>query len=336
MIESPEATTLTQTPAISLVTPAFNEADNLPILYARVSAAMVAAGLTWEWIIVDDHSTDATFAALCVLGGHDHRVRGIRLARNAGSHAAILCGLAEAQGEAAIILAGDGQDPPEEIPRLIMAWSRGASIVWAEKRNQTRRSWHAELASRTFHSVLRWMSGLENMTRNGSDFFLISRRVIDTVNALGERNTNVMALLAWTGFDQTVLTYDKEERQSGQSGWTFRKKVRLFLDSIYGFGMRPLRAISMLGFLIAFFGFLYAGVVILNAILGHPTEGWSSLMVVVLVLGGAQMITLGILGEYVWRALDESRGRPRYIIERRSDEVTAKGSSYSGSFEASE
>jgi hypothetical protein len=118
-----------------------------------------------------------------------------------------------------------------------------------------------------------------------------------------------------------VLTYDKQARQSGRSGWTLRKKVGLLLDSIFGFSIRPLQVISLLGCLIALLGFIYAGVVVANAILGRPTEGWSSLMVVVLILGGAQMITLGILGEYLWRALDESRGRPRYIIERRSHGV---------------
>jgi len=304
-------------PVISLVTPAFNEADNLAPLYDRLVGVMGSAGLAWEWIVVDDHSSDATFAVMSRLAASDPRAHGLRLARNSGSHAAILCGLAAARGEAAIVLAADGQDPPEEIPRLIAAWHDGAAVVWAEKA----RGYPAladRVASRAFHALLKRASGLETLSRAGSDFFLVSRPVIQVVNTLGERNTNVMALLAWIGFDQATIAYDKSARARGKSGWTAAKKLKLFVDSVIGFSVRPLQAISVLGFVIATLGFAYAAIVIANAIFGKPIEGWSSLMVAVLILGGVQMVMLGILGEYLWRALDESRGRPRYVVERRT------------------
>ncbi len=306
-------------PVVSLVTPAFNEAGNLAALHARLAAVMAATGLAWEWIVVDDHSADATYAVIADLAVRDPRVAGIRLARNSGSHAAILCGLASARGDAAIVLAGDGQDPPEEVPRLIAAWRAGAAVVWAEKQSVPARAWHERVASRAFNGTLRRLSGLANLTPAGSDFFLVSRPVIEVVNALGERNTNVMALVAWVGFDQAAVAYGRDARAAGRSGWTLRKKARLALDSIFGFSLRPLQAISALGFLIATLGFVYAAVVIVHALAGRSIEGWSSLMVVILILGGVQMLMLGILGEYVWRALDESRGRPRYVIERRTD-----------------
>jgi glycosyltransferase involved in cell wall biosynthesis len=308
-------------PTISLVTPAFNEAGNLAALHRRLTDVMKGTGLAWEWIVVDDHSVDATFAVITDIAVRDTRTTGLRLARNSGSHAAILCGLDASRGEAAIVLAADGQDPPEEIPRIIAAWRAGAAVVWAEKRVPGAPSRTGRLASRAFNGLLQRLSGLETLARSGSDYFLVARPVIQVINALGERNTNVMALLAWIGFDQVAIGYDKEARATGQSGWTAAKKLKLFLDSVIGFTVRPLQAISVLGFVIALLGFAYAVMVIANAIFGRPVEGWSSLMVVVLIIGGVQMVMLGILGEYLWRALDESRGRPRYIVERRTDRV---------------
>jgi len=303
-------------PAISLVTPAYNESENLEPLLQRIIAVMDSVNLTWEWIVVDDHSSDATFSLLFEQAARDCRVRGLRLTRNFGSHAATLCGLAAARGGAAIVLAGDGQDPPEEIPRLIAEWRGGASIVWAER---SPNGDSEQIGSRAFHRLLRRWSGLGTLAPRGSDFFLITRPVIDIVNSLGERNTNVTALLAWIGIDPVTIEYKKRARERGVSGWTAAKKFKLTIDSILGFSVRPVQIMSIVGILVAMLGFLYAGVVIANAIFGRPTEGWSSLIVVVLVIGGIQMMMLGVLGEYLWRALDESRGRPRYIIERRTD-----------------
>ncbi|MGO4716624.1 glycosyltransferase family 2 protein [Bradyrhizobium sp. 2TAF24] len=308
-------------PVLSVLMPAFNEAGNLPALHERVVTAMDRLGLPWEWIVVDDHSTDATFDTIRCLAGSDTRIRGVRLARNSGSHAAIICGLAEAQGEAAIVLAADGQDPPEEIPCLVESWRAGKAIVWAEKRAPVAGPME-RATSRLFNFAFRRLSGLDSPGAGGSDFFLVSRPVIDVVNSLGERNTNIIALLAWLGFDQARILYDKQSRLGGRSGWTMSKRIRLALDSVLGFSVRPVQMISTLGFLTAALGFVYAAIVVANAALGRPVEGWSSLMVVVLLIGGVQMVMLGVLGEYIWRALDESRGRPRYVIEKRTNDRT--------------
>ncbi len=148
-------------PVLSLVTPAFNEAANLEALYGRLASVMGGADLSWEWVVVDDHSSDRTYDVLCQLAERDKRVSGIRLVRNVGSHAAILCGLAHAQGDAAIVLAADGEDPPEEIPRLIAAWQSGASVVWAERQGRSGRPAHEELAGRFSHWLMRRWSGLK-------------------------------------------------------------------------------------------------------------------------------------------------------------------------------
>jgi polyisoprenyl-phosphate glycosyltransferase len=316
MTAPPEAS---DRPLISVITPAFNEIDNLESFHRRLTSIAEAERISWEWIIVDDHSSDGTFDVVMRLAHLDKRIHGLRLARNVGSHAAILCGLDHARGQAAIVLAADGQDPPEEIPRLIACWKESAAVVWAERRSLQGHSWYEAPASRIFHKLVRRWSDLENLAPAGSDFFLVSRPVIDAVKVVGERNVNIMALLAWIGFDQRTIPYDKQERTTGRSGWTMSKKINLFLNSIFGFSLKPIRAMSVGGFLTATLGFLYAVYVIVNAIVGNPIQGWSSLMVIVLLLGGAQMIMLGVLGEYLWRSLDEGRGRPRYIVEKRTD-----------------
>lgn len=226
--------------------PAYNEADNLAGLYDRIAGVMTATGLPWEWVVVDDHSSDRTFAVISELASRNPCIHGVRFARNFGSHAAILCGLADARGDAAIVLAGDGQNPPEEIPRLIAGWREGNAIVWAEGAPNGAVRSGTRLTSGLFHRVLRSWSGLTNLSPAGSDFFLVSRPVIDVVNTLG-----VMALLAWIGFEQGTIQYQKHPRDRGVSGWTGAKKIKLAIDSILGFSVRPVQAMSVAGFLIA-------------------------------------------------------------------------------------
>lgn len=298
-------------PRLSIVTPAFNEAANLPELHRRLVAALDGCNLSWEWIAVDDHSEDETFTVLTALARQDPRVRGVRLARNSGSHSALFCGLAEARGEAAVVLAADLQDPPEIVPELLARWRGGAQVVWAARRG-------APVFSRLYYLILRRLGGLERTPRTGADFFLADRAVMDAVLRFGEQHTSIFALLLWIGFRQETVSYEKDARREGRSGWTCRKKVRLVLDSLTTFTHTPLRQMSLLGVATALIGFLYAAVVVANFFAGRSPTGWSSLMVVVLVLGGAQMTMMGVLGEYLWRALDEARQRPRFLIEART------------------
>ena len=169
--------------------------------------------------------------------------------------------------------------------------------------------------SRLYYWLMRNVVGMNEMPATGADFFLIDRRVIEALSEFNENNTSLMALITWMGFRQTEIAYTKQARLYGNSGWNLEKKVKLVVDSVTSFTYLPIRLMSYLGISIAILGFLYAGFVIFNAIAGRPTEGWSSLMVAVLVVGGIQMLMMGILGEYLWRALDEARQRPRYILE---------------------
>jgi dolichol-phosphate mannosyltransferase len=298
---------------LSIVTPAFNEAMNLDALYERLVPAMRATGVEWEWVIVDDHSGDGTFDVIERLALRDPRVSGVRLSRNSGSHAAITCALHEVSGDAAVMMAADLQDPPETIAPMIERWRQGAQVVWAVRREQpgpARHAWFAVL----YYWIMRNIVGMKDMPAKGTDFFLIDRVVIDAFRQFSERNVSVLALIMWLGFRQEFLEYDKHKRAAGASGWTLAKKIKLVVDSVTSFSGFPIRLCSYVGVALM-------GVALIIGIGGAallPALGAGLLLVVAVVSGltGLQLLALGVVGEYVWRALDEARARPRWLIER--------------------
>lgn len=300
---------------LSIVTPAYNESENLPLLYRRLQDVLSSLNIEWEWIVVDDHSRDQTFEVIKQIAAQDSRVRGVRFARNFGSHTAILCGLENAKGDCAVVMAADLQDPPETLSLLMEKWYGGAQVVWAIRAHREEEAASTVGFAKLYYFMMREIVGMKEMPSSGADFFLIDRRVIDVLFQFKETNASILALITWLGFRQDSILYDKQARQHGRSGWNLEKKLKLVVDSIASFTYIPIRLMSYIGFVIALLGFVYALIVIVNALIGKPTEGWSSLMVVVLVVGGMQMLMMGVLGEYVWRALDESRRRPRYWIE---------------------
>jgi glycosyltransferase involved in cell wall biosynthesis len=302
-------------PTVSIVVPAYNEAQNLPELYKRVQQVMDSDAVDWEWIEVDDHSSDETFTVLSSIARTEPRVRALRLARNYGSHTAITCGLHQARGDCAIVLAADLQDPPEIIPQLIAKWREGTQVVWAARGRREGEALSTIGLSRMYYYFMRRVVGISDMPATGSDFLLVDRRVIEAFRQFNESNVSIMALITWMGFQQATIFYDKQARLYGRSGWSLEKKLKLALDSVTSFTYQPIRLMSYAGAVVAFLGFLYAGLVGAIALGGSPPQGWSSLMVMILVLGGMQMLMMGVLGEYVWRALDEARRRPRYLVE---------------------
>lgn len=300
-------------PLLSIVTPAYREAENLRAFYVRLVAAL--HGVPWEWIVIDDHSPDATFTVLAELAAADARVRGLRLSRNHGSHAAILCGLQQARGQCAAVLASDLQDPPEVIPQLLEQWRAGAQVVWAVREGRPGETRATVASSRLYYRLMRCLAGMEQLPAQGADFLLLDRVVIEALRSFRETNVSLFALVTWMGFRQRAVPYIKEARARGISGWTMEKKLKLFVDSITSFTYWPVRVMSYTGFSCALLGFAYALFLIAHAFYGHPVQGWSSLMVVMLVVGGIQMIMMGVLGEYLWRALSEARGRPQFLVE---------------------
>lgn len=305
---------------LSVVSPAHREEKNLPVLYQRLKAVLDdLPDLDWEWIVVDDHSPDGTFDVLQQLATADPRVRAVRFSRNFGSHKAILCGMHEAKGDCAVVLCSDLQDPPEVIPLLLDVWSRDrAQIVWGMRGKREGDSGSALAFANIYYWLMRKVVGLNNMPATGADVFLLDRFVVDTLARFSEQDISLVALLSWVGFRQSSITYDRQERLHGATSWSLGKKIKLVVDSVTGFSYLPIRFISAVGLITALLGFGYAGMIVVARLFGSNPEGWSSLMVVILMVGGLQMLMLGVLGEYVWRALDQSRRRPTYVIEDRT------------------
>jgi dolichol-phosphate mannosyltransferase len=303
---------------LSIVTPAFNEAQNLPTLREQLEANMRELGVEWEWIIIDDGSLDGTYALVQQWAAKDSRIRGIRLSRNYGSHAALACGLKSARGKVVAFIAADLQNPPEIVGKLLARWRTGANVVWAVPQQR------AVSGLRTlFYALLRRGEGLAEQPLQGGDAVLIDRAVADVLISREERHSNLCARIRLAGFAQESVSYRKDARRSGRSGWTLSKKMKLALDSLTGFDHALVRGMTYLGLLVAVAGFLLAIHVVVHAFAGDPPTGWSSLMTTVLILGGVQMISVGILGEYAWRTLDEARGRPLYVVEASTEDEPA-------------
>ena len=297
---------------ISILTPAFNEAANLPRLYERLIETMRAVGGDWEWVIVDDHSHDQTFAVIEALALRDARVRGFRLARNSGSHVAITCGLHQVEGDAAVMMAADLQDPPETLPSMIARWRQGAQVVWATRRVQPGDRSHKGFAA-LYYWMMRRLVGMKEMPARGADFFLVDRVVLEAFRRFPERNVSVLALITWLGFRQEFVEYDKQPRSAGQSGWTLTRKIKLVVDSIASFSDFPIRLCSYLG--LALVAASVALLIFALALLPQLGGGVLFLLFLIVGLAGLQLLAVGVVGEYVWRALEESRRRPAYLIE---------------------
>ncbi len=309
-------------PFLSVVTPAFNEGKNLEPFLERLKATLDKQGITWEWIVVDDHSSDETFKHLLTLSKTHSNIRAYRLARNSGSHYAIFCGMQKSNSPCTVVMASDLQDPPETIPQLIEKWKQGSQVVWAARSERHGESFSTLLFSKFYYFLMRKVVGIRQLPPLGADFFLVDARVRSAFTEFRERNLSLFALVTWMGFRQDYILYEKQARLHGETGWTFRRKVRLAIDSVLSFSSLPLRLMSYVGILTAFLGLLYAVVIVAHVFSGERPQGWASLMVVVMVIGGIQMLMLGVMGEYLWRSLDESRRRPRFFIEEEIEPLT--------------
>jgi dolichol-phosphate mannosyltransferase len=319
---------MSERPTISVITAFLNEEPNLPVFRDRLMSVLRSGELDYELVLVDDHSTDGSPLFAKGWADEDPNVHYIRLARNFGSHTAFAAGLAACTGDCAVFLSSDLQDPPETLPRLLEQWHSGNDVVWAVRQERLGESRRTKALSRLFHWVMRWLT-LPELPEKGADFLLLDRKVIDAYNSISEKHTTFGLMILWLGFRQSSIQYVKEARFAGSSKWTWSKKIKVTIDSLVSFSYAPIRLASQAGLLISMLGFVYALIVIINALRGQPVLGWSSLMVVVLLLGGFQLLMLGVFGEYLWRTYDEVRGRPRYVIEesyrRKSDGSVAPG-----------
>lgn len=306
-------------PVLSIIIPVFNEAESLPALFERLEKLCTPlAEITHEVVFVDDHSVDASPRMLAEACRRAPHYRFIRLSRNSGSHIAIFAGLEHARGQCVVFLAADLQDPPELIPKMLEQWRAGHEVVWAVRAERQGIPFSEKLFASAFYGIFNRVAHV-SLPPQGSDFALLDRVIVDGLRASVNASPFLMGEIAHLGYRQTQVDYVKEERRFGKTKWNIRKKLRLFADAFVACSYFPLRAMSYVGLTCSVLGFLYALFIVFWSLVGGgPVAGWASLMVVVLVLGGIQMTMLGVLGEYLWRTLEEARRRPAYFVERRA------------------
>jgi dolichol-phosphate mannosyltransferase len=315
-------------PLVSIVIPALDEADNIPTLMERISRFETDhPEYAFELVLIDDGSSDGTADLVLSLAGPTQRVTVVSLARSFGAHYAISAGLSHCVGDCAVVLGADQQEPNTVLAEFLAHWESGSEVVWGVRRSRTGRSIFQEAASKSFSLLFTRYANLANYPPEGPSGVLLDRCVIDAVDRLPERNRNVLALIAWLGFTQTRVDYDQIARKAGQSRWTRRKMIKLAVDSLIQFSSMPLRACTFTGLGVAFAGMLYAIVLVVRSLAGVETPGgWPTVLVVMLLLGGTQLTVIGGMGEYLWRAVEESRGRPLYVVR----DVKVRGADPSG------
>jgi dolichol-phosphate mannosyltransferase len=297
---------------LSVVIPVLDEEENVVELAARLTAAL-EGHIAFEIVFVDDGSTDRTPVILQELHRADGRVKALHLTRNFGHQAAISAGLHAAAGDAVVVMDGDLQDAPEVLPEFVASWQRGYDVVYAVRERRPE-SWLKRVAYKAFYRLLARLSRIDVPLDSG-DFSLMDRRVVDALNAMPERTRFVRGMRSWSGFRQIGVPVARDARHAGRPKYTYRKLVRLALDGFFAFSYRPLQVASGLGLLVSSVAFLLAVfLVFLKIVHGIPLQGWTSLIVTTLFLGGVQLICLGILGEYIGRIYDEVRGRPTFVV----------------------
>ncbi|WP_413992551.1 glycosyltransferase family 2 protein [Labrys okinawensis] len=299
----------------SVVVPCFNEAEVLGEFHQRLSAIMARLD-RWEVIYVNDGSTDDTLARQIALHHEDAHVVVVNLSRNFGKEVATTAGLDQVRGEAVIVIDADLQDPPELIPELVEGWRQGFDTVYAQRRTRTGESWLKIFTARMFYRVMQTFTGV-TLPPNTGDFRLMSRRVVTALQELPEHHRFMKGLFAWVGYPSKAVLYDRAPRFAGKTSWSYWKLWSLALEGITSFTTTPLKLATYIGLIISTVAGLY-GLWIMGKtiVFGSDLPGYPSLMVVVLFMGGAQLVFLGIIGEYLGRIFNETKRRPLYFVER--------------------
>ena len=270
--------------------------------------------IEFEIVFVDDGSRDKTLDELKKVQTYDNHVKIVKLSRNFGEFRAIVAGMSQATCDAIAVMSADLQDPPYLITEMIHYWQQGEKVVIAA-RNKRDEPWIKNFFANTYYRIVRKLV-IADYPKQGFDFFLMDKSVAEILVNMQEKNSSIYVQLIWTGFNPKVIEYTRQAREKGKSMWSYKKRIDLFIDTFIVFSHTPIRWISGLGFLMSISGFISALLLVYDKLVhGSDVAGWTSLMVVVLVLAGVQMIMLGIIGEYMWRNLDESRKRPLYIID---------------------
>lgn len=299
---------------LSIVVPMYNEELNIDYLFERLVPVLDRLHMKYEIVCVDDGSKDNTLNYLVEHHRRNPAIKVVNLSRNFGKEIALTAGIDHATGAAVVPIDADLQDPPELIEELVAKWREGYDVVYATRRLRRGESWFKRLSANAFYQTIGRMSPVE-IPRNTGDFRLLDRRVVDALKQLPERNRFMKGLFAWVGFKQTSILYDRPQRYKGVTKWNYRRLWNLAIDGITSFSFLPLKVWSYIGLALSLLAFIYASFLIIRTlILGIDVPGYASLMVAVLFLGGVQLLSLGIIGEYLGRVYEEVKRRPLYLV----------------------
>ena len=302
---------------ISILIPCYNEEKSLPLLYPELVKLMEGnKAYDWELMFVNDGSTDGTLAALQQLRQQDSRVNYVDLPRNFGKEAAMLAGFDYVTGDCMVIIDADLQHPPTLIPEMIKHWEAGYDDVYAKRRSRGKESWLRRRLSLLFYKLLQSSSRFD-VLQNVGDFRLLDRKCINALKRMRESERYTKGMYSWIGFNKKEVEFDQGDRLAGDSSWNFRRLFSFALDGITSFTNAPLRISTMMGFVVSVCAFLYMIYVFCKALIyGDPVQGYPTLVILVLFLGGIQLLSLGIIGEYIGRIYNETKNRPDYIVRQ--------------------
>jgi len=299
---------------LSVVVPAFNEKEVLPEFHRRTSAVLESLGVAWEIVYVNDGSSDRTLDVIKGFG--DSRVSVIDLSRNFGKEIAMTAGLDHAKGDAVVVIDADLQDPPELIPELVAKWREGFDVVYARRTARDGETWVKKATAKLFYRAIQSLSRVR-IPEDTGDFRLLSRRAVEALGRLREQHRFMKGLFAWIGFPQVAVYYRRDPRFAGETKWNYWRLWNFALEGITSFSIAPLKMATYMGLGVACGAFIYAAIIVYKTLVyGDPVQGYPSLMVVMLFLGGVQLICLGMLGEYLGRMFNETKGRPLYLVNQ--------------------
>ncbi len=307
---------------ITILTPAYNEEDVLPLLQERLAKLMDEnTAYDFEVLVVNDGSKDGTLSLLQDFHKKDTRFNYLNLSRNFGKETAMIAGLDYCKGDAVIILDADLQDPPELIPEMLKYWEEGFDDVYAKRRSRKGESWLKKFTSKLYYRLLQKTTRID-IQKDTGDFRLLDRRCVEALRSMRESQRYTKGLFSWIGYNKKAIEYDRDPRAAGRTKWNYRRLFNLSIDGFTSFTTAPLRWSALIGILISLCGFLYMLIIIFNTLFyGIDSPGYASTMVVILFLGGIQLIFLGVIGEYLGRTFSEAKGRPLYFIDRYNDQI---------------
>jgi glycosyltransferase involved in cell wall biosynthesis len=306
---------------LSVVAPLYEEEALVEAFHARVCAAL--EGIPFELVLVDDGSADRTPQLLAELAARDPRVRVVQLSRNFGHQTALTAGLDHARGDAVAMLDADLQDPPELIPAMLEHWRRGTDVVYAVRRRRDGETRFKLTTARWFYRLFSALADVE-LEADSGDFRLLDRAPLDALTSMRERSRFLRGMTVWVGYTQTAVPYERAARAAGETKYTLRRMLSFSLDAISSFSLRPLQLATLIGFLCAAFAFVLIPVVIALRVAGSYLPGFGTITIAVLLLGGIQLMAIGLIGEYVGRIYDEVKGRPLYVVRARLNEPDAE------------